>query len=109
MTYRQENRAETKCFTVGSNKYGQCGILGKNADVRQIPVDNIHSGNFRKNQEKLQQLDHKWNQKFKSVLVNEPPETVEHWTNPLGINRFGAKKIKITNVAAGRQTTLILG
>lgn len=109
MAVREANKAETKVFTIGSNVYGQCGILGKVSEVRQIPVDNLHSKNFRKNQERLEQTGQKWNLQFKSVLAGEAPTIVDEFTNPLAINRFGKSKIKVTNIAAGRQMSLIMG
>ena len=89
--------------------YGQCGILGKTSDVRNIPVDNLHSSNFRKNQERLEQTGQEWNLKYKSVMSIEPPKLIEEFLNPLSINRFRKNKIKVTSIAAGKQTSLIMG
>lgn len=74
MVARATNTAETKCYSIGANYYGQCGVLGSHTDVREIPIDNLHSGNFRKNQEEMERRGHKWNAQFKRVLVPKVPE-----------------------------------
>ena len=74
MVARATNNAETKSYSIGSNIYGQCGVLGSHSDVREIPIDNLHSGNFKKNQEEMEKRGHKWNAQFKRVLLTEVPE-----------------------------------
>ena len=77
MVARATNTAETKCYSIGANYYGQCGVLGSYTDVREIPIDNLHSGNFKKNQEEMERRGHKWNAQFKRVLVPEVPQGKE--------------------------------
>ena len=103
---RENNLSPVEVFTVGSNEFGQCGIL---KDVRKIPVDNRLTPSFVENQKKLAGNNHEWNQQFKLVSAEEIPKQIEQFENAFEASSRKSKPFQFTNIAAGRQTSLAIG
>jgi len=103
---RESNLSLVEVHTVGSNEFGQCGIL---KDIRKIPVDNRLSSNFAENQKKLAESNHEWHKQFKLVSAEEIPKHVEQFENAFEASSRKSKPYQFTNIAAGRQTSLAIG
>lgn len=103
---REDNQAPVKVFTVGSNQFGQCGVLNQ---VRKIPIDNLHGPNFVENQKKMMETDHKWNIQYKLVAADDIPPHIESFQDAFGASSRREKPFQFTNIAAGRQTSLAIG
>ena len=103
---RESNLAPVEVHTVGSNQFGQCGIL---RDVRKIAVDNTLGSSFQDNQKKLADSNHEWHQQFKLVSAEDVPREIEQFENAFGASGRKTKPYQFTNIAAGRQNSLAIG
>ena len=103
---RENNLSPVEVFTVGSNEFGQCGIL---KDVRKIPVDNRLSSSFAENQKKLAESNHEWHKQFKLVSAEDIPRQIDQFENAFEASSRKSKPYQFTNIAAGRQTSLAIG
>ena len=81
---RENNLSPVEVFTVGSNEFGQCGIL---KDVRKIPVDNRLTSSFAENQKKLAENNHEWHKQFKLVSAEDIPRQIDQFENAFEASR----------------------